>query len=242
MPVYNRGMSDLTSQVVKNTRQLSAQMSQRKHCIVRVCGEEHIGEGSGQAQIWLTLDNDMAYIAEMKFKLVFGNPGAGNTTPTGSDFVRGTNTYPTFQSWVSKYPVGSAIDTDGAWGAQCWDYANAFWLAQVNRRLETGPNHTAAECWTYSRTVNAGSDFDLITDWNQIKKGDWIVWTGGAYGHIGMAYSDGPNGSGLIDVYAQNQGGLAWPTGGAAISSMQYARVQGSLTFAGAFRYKKWHS
>lgn len=127
--------------------------------------------------------------------------------------------------------------TGGLASHNCWDYACAFWYAQCNRKLQTGSNHAASDCWNQSRVANAGSEFDLITDKTQIKQGDIVVFGGNSYGHIGMAgdnYSPGDT----IPLWGQNQGGYPMPKGGAAVNI-----INKSLSdFLGAFRYKRWHS
>lgn len=223
-------MSDLVNQVIKNARNQQADFSQRRAAVVRICGEEHPASGNGSAVVYLTLDNDMAYISEMKFKLVLGSGGA-STAPTGAGVHHGVRTWANIDAFISEYGVGTAVDTDGSWGAQCWDYANAFWLGQVNRTLQTGANHAAYEIWTASRTTNAGSEFTLITNVNNIKKGDWVVWGGGSYGHVALALA-APSG-GKIRVIGQNQGGTPWPTGGASANETELS----TANILGAFRY-----
>lgn len=223
-------MSDLVHQVVQNTRDQQADFSQRRAAVARICGEEHSAAGTGSATVFLTLDNDMAYISEMKFKLVLGTGGA-STAPNGASVHHGTHSWNSIEEFIAEYGVGIAVDTDGAYGAQCWDYANAFWLGQVNRVLQTGANHAASETWTASRTVNAGSEFTLITNPNNIKRGDWVVWGGGSYGHIALALAAPSNGK--IRIIGQNQGGLPWPTGGAAANEIEMS----TANILGAFRY-----
>lgn len=233
-------MNDLTEQVIKNSKMLETLMSQRKHAIVRVCGEEHSCTGAGKATTWLSLDNDMAYVSEMKFKLVLGNPnsnGGGSTPiePSGSGQRPqrwGNNLWPNLNAFLNEYPLGTWVDCDGYYGAQCWDYANAFWTGQVNRRLETGGGN-ARGTWT-QRAVNAGNDFELVYNWSDLKPGDWAVWGNGQFGHIAMAKTR-PSGS-SCEFYGQNQGGAKVKNGGAAVNVTNL----NSSGFLGAFRYKKW--
>ena len=227
-------------------------MSQRKHSVVRVCGEEHFCTGAGKATTWLTLDNDMAYVSEMKFKLVLGNPNsnAGGVlpdTPTGTGnrpVVHGNNTWPTMQAFLEAYPVGAWIDVGNGLGAQCYNYAWAFWWGQVNRNLTTCEGGSPDYCSGYARDlwkvlnarrINAGTEFDLIYNWSEIKPGDWVIWGNGQFGHVAMA-ADYPSGS-SCDFYGQNQGGAAVSNGGAAINVANL----NSNGFLGAFRYKKWN-
>lgn len=230
----------LINQVVDNTRNLSSMQNQRRSTIVRKYGEEHDADFVGDtATFYLPVDTDMEYISELKIKLVLGTIGSGGSNAGGSyaGAPHGVNLYSSFEAWITAYPVGTAVNVDGAYGAQCWDYAAAFWYGQVNRLLQTGPNHSARECWTVNRTTNAGSEFDLITDKTKIKAGDWIVFGGGNYGHIGMAAED-YKGINSIHLYGQNQGGQPMPQGGASIN----ITVMSLENFLGAFRYKRWHS
>lgn len=231
----------LIKQVVSNTQALKSMMNQRRSTIVRKYGEEHDADFIGDvATFYLPVDTDMEYISELKVKLVLGNIGSSGSNSGGS-YDRGgwgVNTFPSYESWLAKYPVGSAIDADGLYGCQCVDYAKAFWMYQVNRSVLTGPAQSAYEIWTVNRATNAGSEFDLITSWSQIKKGDWIIWGGGDYGHVAMAAEDYP-GIDSIHIYEQNgAGGTPMPKGGKTLS----LGTKSSSGFLGAFRYKRWHN
>lgn len=232
--------SELTEQVIKNTQALKAMQNQRRSTIVRTYGEEHTANFvNGVATFYLPVDTDMQYMSELKFKLLAGSIGSDGTidNPTGLPVASGVNTYATMEAWLAAFPVGAFVDTDGYWGAQCWDYANAFWKTQVNRTLQTGSHRSASDVWRQSRDVNAGSEFLLITDKTQIRKGDWIVMSSSAdaVGHITMAGED-YNGGNTLNCYGQNQGGIPVPQGGAAIS---YNTVS-IADFVGGFRYKAW--
>ena len=63
---------------------------------------------------------------------------------------------------------------------------------------------------------NAGNDFIVYwkSDANKIQAGDWLVFDGGQYGHVGMAL--GPVTNGYVTLLGQNQGGRACDGGGAA--------------------------
>ena len=126
---------------------------------------------------------------------------------------------------------------DGFASSNCWDYADAFWVSQVNRTLKTGTNHSAADTWYQNRAANALTEFALITDVTQIKKGDWLVLAASdrVLGHICLAAED-YNGTNSLQVYGQNQGGTPVPRGGAAISLETLTLTN----FAGAFRYRGW--
>ena len=128
-------------------------------------------------------------------------------------------------------------DWDGAWGDQCWDLCQLLWWSVGRWVLQTGPHGSAYECWTVSRYVNSqNGTFQLITDKNQIKRGDVVVFSGGPYGHIAFADEDYVAGRGYITCVGQNQGGTPYWAGG---SECNVTRV--SMVILGAFRYTAWH-
>lgn len=130
---------------------------------------------------------------------------------------------------------GKKYDMDGAYGAQCWDYADYFWLQQVGRQLSTGGTGCARGCWSVAsaRNANAGKEFELITAKNKIKYGDWVVLNDGQYGHIGMVTAMNFS-KGTVELQSQNQG----------VIRTKVTRVTFRLSgFLGAFRYKDfWKS
>ena len=233
-------MTTVSGQTAKNAKALSVENNKRGATIVRVCGEEHfaISEG-GTATTYLAHDNDMCFISDYKFKLVFGNGNSSSSdsnVPVSRDVIKGYGTWSSMAAFQSTYPLGSAIDVDGAYGAQCWDYASAFWWGQVNRGFATGGDN-ARGTWTRAREVNAGTEFDLIASWAALQPGDWIVWGNGQYGHVAMAVGY-PSGN-TIRVWNQNgASGDAWPTGGKVVA-LDTCYQAG---FLGAFRYRPWHS
>lgn len=232
--------SDLTEQVISNTRNIKSMQNQRRSTIVRTYGEEHTANFvNGTATFYLPVDTDMQYMSELKFKLLAGDVGSEGTidNPTGGTVAPGTATYTTMEAWLAAYPVGTYVNMDGYWGAQCWDYADAFWVSQVNRTLQTGSHRSASDTWRQSRAVNAGTEFGTFSTKSLIKRGDWIVLSSSAdaIGHIALAAED-YNGTDLLECYGQNQGGTPVPQGGAAIN-----RTTLNIgAFVGAFRYAGW--
>ena len=127
--------------------------------------------------------------------------------------------------------IGKCIDLDGKYGAQCVDGFADFNYNYTGRWLTTCGTGAARGLWDCA-AENAGDDYILITNINDLQKGDWIVFDGGQYGHVGMAM--GPNNDGYIALLGENQGGPACNGGGAA-----YNVINISLkTFKGAFRPK----
>lgn len=128
--------------------------------------------------------------------------------------------------------IGKKYDMDGAFGAQCWDYGDFFWLKQVGRSLSTGGTGCARGCWTVekARKANAGSQFQLITDKKALKVGDWVILNTGAYGHVGIVTKIVKKGV-TVQIQSQNQGVLR----------TKVTRVNFNLgSFLGAFRFKAW--
>jgi len=131
--------------------------------------------------------------------------------------------------------LGNGYDVDGAYSFQCYDGAAVQLYSTTGRKLSTGGTGAARGCWEVvsARTYNAGSEYDLIGNKTQIKRGDMIVWSMNTrWGHIGFADED-YNGSGYIKVLGQNQKGDG--------SGYPFTVISLSLaTFLGAFRYKPW--
>ena len=127
--------------------------------------------------------------------------------------------------------LGKCIDLDSKWGAQCVDLSNAFWKEYTNRWITTCGTGTARGIWN-CKDENAGKEFKLITNANDIKTGDWIIFDGGAYGHVGMALGK-PN-KGYVSLLGENQGGTSCAGGGSATNIINISLK----TFKGAFRPK----
>lgn len=224
-------IADLTA---KNAHDISVNNNKRGAAVVRVCGEEHAAiSNGGRAVIFLAHDNDMCYISDYRFKLVLGDGGftSNPNAPKPMNVPHGIRLYSSVQAFKNAYPLGSAIDADGAYGAQCVDYANAFWWGMVDRSIDCGGDN-ARGIWTQRKEYNAGTEFTTSTDWASIKPGDWIVWGGGTYGHIAMAVAT-PSGN-SVRVWNQNVSGTPWPTGGRALSEDTWT----NSGFLGYFRYK----
>lgn len=133
-----------------------------------------------------------------------------------------------------KATIGRAYDMDGwpkGWPYQCWDYADYFWLNQVGRAFVTkyGGKASVRDSWTVSRKINAGSEFELITDKKKLKVGDWVIFNGGGDGHVGIVKSITKAGVSVM-LQGENQ------------PSMYVNVINRTLSdFLGAFRFKAWH-
>lgn len=111
--------------------------------------------------------------------------------------------------------LGKCIIYGNKFGAQCVSLARAFWFSYADRDVSTcgtGAAKGMMEC----SDENAGDDFEVF--WadakDSIQAGDWLVFDGGLYGHIGMAL--GPVTNGYVALLGENQGGRVCDGGGAA--------------------------
>lgn len=226
-------MDEATRIALENYRRLND--NQRRGFNVRINGEEHRATSrQGVANIHFPMDGQLMNVSELAMKIII-NDGANQQTDEGcSNWNWGYNTYIHFDDWLNRYPVGSKVNTDCAYDCQCWDYADAFWRAQVNRRLETG-NKMAWGTWALMRDYNAGTEFELIYEWRNVKRGDWVVWGNNGTGHIAMAMED--SSSSAITLLFRQQDGLT-PQRGVFDSRLPFEGLAHDNSFQGAFRYK----
>lgn len=171
-------------------------------------------------------------------------------------FVVGYVTLPvdTYDNWKNAV-AGNGYDADGYYGDQCWDLTAEFWynVGFPQGYPQTGPNQYASECWSYSRYANAEYNgttyFDLITNIENVKRGDVVVFPG-APGHIGFADEDyNIAKAGYIAILGQNQGtggtppAVNNPNGGttANVKDLYVGTPSNPSEFLGAFRYKFWN-
>lgn len=125
------------------------------------------------------------------------------------------------------------VDTDGYYGSQCWDLGNLFWQNYAGRTLSTCGTGAAKGSWN-CKEYNAGDEFELIYDPTSLQAGDWIIFTNGTYGHVGMAmggYNDG-----YIALLGTNQGGSSCSGGGSSANIINISLKN----FGGAFRPKSY--
>ena len=154
--------------------------------------------------------------------------------PEGEECGRGANV-PTLdisspQAFAND-TLGKCIDVDGYYGAQCWDSMAAFFINYTGHTLYTcgtgAAKGTIADgCWQ----KNAGNEFTMIWNPEEIQAGDIAVYSTGQWGHIGMAMGDYNNG--YFTLLGQNQGGNWCPNGGSAGNIINLS----TRDFIGAFR------
>lgn len=102
--------------------------------------------------------------------------------------------------------LGKCIIANNYYGAQCVSLARAFWWSYADRDVSTCGTGMAKGMMNCA-DENAGDDFEIY--WrdsvDKIQAGDWLVFDGGMYGHVGMAL--GGNNNGYVALLGENQGG-----------------------------------
>lgn len=154
----------------------------------------------------------------------------------------------TYLAWKNA-TLGNGYDVDSTYGCQCWDFASLFWY---NLGFGTGypllNGESAYTMWN-RRFENISHDgtqyFDLITNINDIKQGDVMVYgptQSNPFGHVGFADQDfatwtpDPNQPYEFPIISENNGGEPDPAGGAYVNLHGYDY----RLFIGAFRYRGW--
>lgn len=111
--------------------------------------------------------------------------------------------------------LGKCVYASNRYGAQCVSLARSFWVSYAGRDVTTCGTGMAKGMMDCAEQ-NAGDDFLIF--WadavNQVQAGDWLVFDGGQYGHVGMALGSVVNG--YVALLGENQGGTPCDGGGAA--------------------------
>ena len=111
--------------------------------------------------------------------------------------------------------IGKCIYANNRYGAQCVSLSRVFWWSYANRDVSTCGTGMAKGMMKCAEQ-NAGNDFLIY--WadskNKIQAGDWLVFDGGQYGHVGMALGSVNNG--YVALLGENQGGRTCDKGGSA--------------------------
>lgn len=162
------------------------------------------------------------------------------------------SSYNTVRSAIlERASQGLGYDFDGYYGYQCWDLgANWYWngghstfYTKNSFTNAGGADSYVLTTWTYQSAYNqnSASPFMPITNVNEIKRGDMIVWGAGSAiaisGHNGFADEDYNNGKPTINTLGQNQINSNFETG--HIPTLNELSKSGIL---GAFRYRPWFS
>lgn len=122
---------------------------------------------------------------------------------------------------------------------ECWDYAQLVW-SYLGGRLWTYPpsnpgatNHGVKWSVLNSEARNASTinHLTFISNKNELQRGDIVVTTGGAYGHVGFINEDYKSSKSSFSFYSQNYNGKRYVTLGTYSLS----------DFGGAWRYDAWN-
>lgn len=102
--------------------------------------------------------------------------------------------------------LGKCIIAGNYYGAQCVSLARVYWWSYADRDVSTCGTGMAKGMMNCA-DENAGDDFEIY--WrdsiDKIQAGDWLVFDGGMYGHVGMSL--GGNNNGYVALLGENQGG-----------------------------------
>lgn len=162
---------------------------------------------------------------------------AGNQIACEEDEECGQGSYvyaPTETPTAFKdYTLGYCWNTDGHYGSQCWDLADMFWQNYAGRNFSTCGTGGAKGSWN-CKEYNAGEEFELIYNKEDLQLGDWVIFSSGTYGHVGMAL--GSYNNGYVTLLGQNQGGTPCEGGGSATNIININLA----SFVGAFRPKSY--
>ena len=111
--------------------------------------------------------------------------------------------------------LGRCVYANNRFGAQCVSLSRSFWFSYAGRDVSTCGTGMAKGMMNCAEQ-NAGNDFEVFwsDQYANIQSGDWLVFNGGQYGHVGMAL--GPVKNGYVALLGENQGGKACQGGGAA--------------------------
>lgn len=155
--------------------------------------------------------------------------------PEGEECGQGRYIYaPTESPAIFKdYVYGGCWNTDGYYGAQCWDLADLFFQNYAGRNFSTCGTGAAKGAWN-CKEQNAGNEFELIYNPEDLQAGDWVIFSSGQYGHVGMAV--GGYNNGYVALLGQNQGGKTCEGGGSAANIINISLN----SFVGAFRPKSY--
>lgn len=175
------------------------------------------------------LDQNIVTVEEVAGNQIAVECPEGEECGKGQYIYAPTNTPIAFKDYV----YGGCWNTDGYYGAQCWDLADLFFQNYAGRNFSTCGTGAAKGSWN-CKEQNAGDEFDLIYDVTALQAGDWIIFSSGQYGHVGMAM--GSYNNGYITLLGQNQGGSPCEGGGSSANIINISLK----SFVGAFRPKSY--
>ena len=174
---------------------------------------------------------DIVTVEEIDGNQLVNECEEGEECGQGQYIYAPTGTFTEFKD----YTLGNCYDVDGHYGGQCWDLAALFWMnyTENGRLFSTCGTGAAKGAWN-CKEQNAGSEFELIYNADELQAGDWVIFGSGQYGHVGMAL--GSYNNGYITLLGQNQGGSPCAGGGSSTNIINMSLK----SFVGAFRPKTY--
>ena len=174
-------------------------------------------------------DTDIVTIEEVNSNQLIEECEEGEECGQGAYIYAPTETFTAFKD----YTLGNCYDLDGHYGSQCWDLAQLFFINYAGRNFSTCGTGAAKGAWN-CKEQNAGDEFDLVYNATDIQAGDWVIFSSGQYGHVGMAL--GSYNNGYVALLGQNQGGSPCAGGGSSTNIINISLK----SFVGAFRPKTY--
>lgn len=185
----------------------------KEKTVIEVQAKMELGEETTTTLV----ENDQGEMVEETYPTVEEvDGGQFKDAVTGLSVVEGT--YADL-GWSETYDVsspqafrndtlGKCIIANNYYGAQCVSLARVFWWSYADRDVSTcgtGMAKGMMNCYD----ENAGDDF--LVYWKDsagnIQAGDWLVFDGGQFGHVGMALGEVTNG--YVALLGENQGGAS---------------------------------
>lgn len=194
-----------------------------------------IEDGKTKATITYSQEQEPAYVIDDKGEVKETTEYNGEPIPTvdevdGGMFEDKDSGVSTIDGeyddlgWSETYNVSSpeafrddtlnkCIYANNRYGAQCVSLSRVFWWSYADRDVSTCGTGMAKGMMNCAEQ-NAGDDFLVFWGSNGVQAGDWLVFDGGQYGHVGMALGGVYNG--YVALLGENQGGRTCEGGGAA--------------------------
>lgn len=172
---------------------------------------------------------DIVTVEEIDGNQLLNECEEGEECGQGAYIYAPTETFTAFKD----YTLGNCYDLDGHYGSQCWDLAQLFFINYAGRNFSTCGTGAAKGAWN-CKEQNAGNEFELVYNANELQAGDWVIFGSGQYGHVGMAL--GSYNNGYVTLLGQNQGGSPCAGGGSSTNIINMSLK----SFVGAFRPKTY--
>lgn len=121
-------MADLTELTLKTASAQRDSENRRRHTVVRTCGEEHTGHAAaGIATVYLPTDPELEYMAQLRFKLILGEPMGANKpvtddSGTGYPIDKAHSPFYSLRQFYNTFMLEDGtggVNMDDAYGYQC---------------------------------------------------------------------------------------------------------------------------